>query len=91
MNFYYKENCGKKAFLQTQGSNIVYPNAENMIVMPITKIMEMVMSIQVYLILRMNFDSEENARRKAPLANPRHQYRVYQCGEHYRRANNKKN
>ena len=29
--------------------------------------------------------------RKAFLANPKHQYLVFQCGEHDRNANNKKN
>ena len=64
---------------------------ENMIAMPITKKMEIVIGNQVCLILWMNFDYKENAGKKALLANPKHQYRVYQCEEHYCHANNKKN
>ena len=39
----------------------------------------------------MNFDYMENGRKKAFLANPNHQYRVSQCGEHDCRANTQKN
>ena len=81
----------RKLFLQIQSINIMYPNWENMIVMPITKRMEIVMRIQVYLISRMNFDYEENGEKKALLANPRRQYRVSQYREHDCHANNKKN
>ena len=81
----------RKLFLQIQHSNIVYPSVENMIAMPITKGMEIIISIQVCPISRMNFDYKENAGKKALLANPKHQYRVSQCGEHYYRAKNKKN
>ena len=63
-------------FLQIQGSNIVYPNVENMIVMPITKRMEIIMSIQVCLISWMNFDYKENGGKKAFLANPKLEYHV---------------
>ena len=64
---------------------------ENMIVMPITKRTEIVMSIQVCLISRMNFDHKDNGGKKAFLANPKHQYRASQCAEHDCSANNKKN
>ena len=38
MNFDYKKNYGKKSFfLKIQSINIMYPNEEDMIVMPITK------------------------------------------------------
>ena len=37
MNFDYKENGGKKAFLQIQCINIMYPNVENMIAVPNNK------------------------------------------------------
>ena len=50
MNIKYKENGGKKSFFLIQSNNIVYPNVEKMIAMPITKTMEIIMSIQVYLI-----------------------------------------
>ena len=81
----------RKLFLRIQHSNIVYPSVEKMIAMPITKGMEFVMSIQVCRISRMNFNYEENAGKKALLANLNHQYCVPQCGEHYCCANNKKN
>ena len=45
----------RKLFMQIQGSNIMYPNLENMIVMLITKVMEIAMSIHVCLISWMNF------------------------------------
>ena len=61
-----------KLFLQIQSINIMHPNEENMIVMPITKRMEVVMGIQVYLISWINFDYEENRGKKALLANPKH-------------------
>ena len=59
--------------------------------MPITKRMEIIMNIQVCLISQMNFDYKEIAGKKPLPANPKHQYRVSQCGEHYCRAKNKKN
>ena len=72
----------RKLFLQIQSINIMYSNEENIIVMPITKRMDITMSIQVCLISRMNFDYEKNGGKKAFLANPKHQYRVSQYGEH---------
>ena len=68
----------RKLFLQIQSINIMYPNVKNIIVMPITKRIEIIMSIQVCLIPRINFDREENNGKKAPLANAKHQYRVFQ-------------
>ena len=50
MNIHYKENGGKKFFFQIQSINIMYPNKENMIVVPITKRMEIIMSTQVFFI-----------------------------------------
>ena len=82
----------RKAFLQIKRIKYcVYPNVENMIVMPIRKRMEIVMRIQVCLISRMNFGYEENGGNKALLANPKHQYHVSQQRELDRHANNKKN
>ena len=40
------------------------PNEEDMIVMPITKRMEFIISIQVSIISQMNFDYNENGGRK---------------------------
>ena len=34
MNFDYKENGGEKSFLQNQSPNIMYPNKENMTIVP---------------------------------------------------------
>ena len=68
----------------------MYPNVENMTVMPITKRMEIVISIQDCPISWMNF-YKKNGGKKILLANPKHQYCVSQCGEHCCHANNKKN
>ena len=64
---------------------------ENMIAMPITKRIVIVVGFQVCLISLMNFDYKENGRKKDFLPNPKHQCRVSQCGEHDSCANNKKN
>ena len=53
--------------------------------------MEIIMNIEVCLISQMNFDHKEHARKKALLANSKHQYHVSECGEHYYHAKNKKN
>ena len=74
-----------------QSINIVYPNVENVIVQPITKRIDIFLSIQVCLTSRMNFDYKENGGKKTFFANPKQQYRVSQCGEHHCRANSKKN
>ena len=62
-----------------------------MIASLITKRMETVTGIQVYLISWMNFDYKENGKEEAFLANPKHQYHVFQYGECDCHANNKKN
>ena len=80
-----------KLFLQIRIINIVYPIMENMIVVTITKRMEIIICIHVCLNSRMNFVYMEKGGKKAFPANPKHQYRV----SHYRvqnfNANNKKN
>ena len=81
----------RKLFLQIQSISMVYPNAENIIVVPITKRINITMSVQVCLTSRMNFNYKENGGKKAILANPKHQYRVSRSGDHYCHANNKKN
>ena len=50
LNFECKENVKAKLFLQIQSVNIVYPNVETMTVVPKTKRMEIIVSIQAYLI-----------------------------------------
>ena len=87
----YGKWCKEKLFLQIQSIGIVYQNIENMIIVPITKGMEIIISIQVFLISRMNFHYKENicaisqitlimrkmVERKAFFANPKHQYIIY--------------
>ena len=68
----------------------MYPDVDNIIIVPTTKRMEIIISIQVCLISRMNFDYEENDGNKSFLANPKHKDRVSQCGKHDCSANNKK-
>ena len=80
----------RKLFLQIQSINIVYPNVKNMIVLPITKRMKIIMSTQVWLNSRKNFDYKENGKKKAFVANPKHQCRVSQSGERDCKAKNKK-
>ena len=53
-----------------------------MIIVLITKRMEIIMSIHVCLISQINFDYKENGGKKGFLANPKHQYHVSQCEEH---------
>ena len=53
-----------KLFLQIQSTNIVDPNEDNMIVVLITKRIEIVLSIQVCLISWINFYYEENGGKK---------------------------
>ena len=68
MKFDYNENSGKKSiFLQFQSLHIVYPNEENMIVVPRTKRITIVMSIQDYLIHGWMLDTRKMVERKALL------------------------
>ena len=67
----------RKLLLQIRSINIVYPYVQNLIVVPIPKRMKIIISIQVSLISPMNFDYEGNGEKKAFLANPKHQYRVF--------------
>ena len=69
----------------------MYPTIENVIVVPITKTMEIVTSIQVYLISWMTINYKECGGKKSFPENPNHQYHVSQCGEHNRSANNNEN
>ena len=66
----------RKLFLQILSINIVYPNIENLIVVPITKRMEIIMCVHVCLISRMNFDYKKNGGKKDFLANPKNQYQA---------------
>ena len=62
-----------------------------MIVMPATNGIEIVRSIQVYLISRMNINYKENGGKESFSCNPKYQYRVSQLGEYDYSDNNKKN
>ena len=90
-NFDCKKWLKEKLFLQIQSMIIMHPYEESMIVVPITKIMVIITRIQVYLILRMNFDYKENRGKKIFLTNLKHQYHVSQIWEHDCSAHNKKN
>ena len=54
----------RKASLEIQSVNIVYPKMENMIVVPITEEMEINKSIHVCHISCMNFYHKENGGKK---------------------------
>ena len=85
------ENGGKESFSCKSEHQYHVSQSGEHTVMPITKRIAINMSIQVCLILRVNFDHRENVGKKAFLANPKHQYSVSQCGEHDCPTNNKKN
>ena len=81
----------RRLFLQIQSINIIQHNANNLIVVPVTKRMEIIMCIHVCLISQMSFDCKTNGGKKAFLANPKHQYPVSQYGDNDCHGNNKKN
>ena len=54
----------EKLFLQIHTINIVYPNKENMNVVPETKRMKIIMHIQDSIISRMSFNYKENGGNK---------------------------
>ena len=55
----------EKFFLQIQSINVMYPIVENMIVMHITKSIEISTSIEVCLISRVNINYMENNGKKS--------------------------
>ena len=61
----YKKSCKEKLFLQIQSINIVYHKEKTMIFVPITKGVKIIMSIQVCLILRINYNNKENGEKKS--------------------------
>ena len=66
MNFDYKENGRKKNFSSKSKASIsCNPIEENMIVVLITKSMEIIMGIQVYLISWINFHYKRNGGNKS--------------------------
>ena len=54
----------RKAFLANPKREYRVSNVENMIVVPIRKRLEIIMSIKAYLISWMNFDYKENGGKK---------------------------
>ena len=66
INLYFKENNTKNFFLRNQNINIVYPNEENMSMVPKSQNKrKIVKSIHVCLIWWTNFDSSENGGKKS--------------------------
>ena len=80
----------RRLFLKIQSIYHVSQCGEHDLV-PITKRMEIIASVQVCLIPQMNFDDKENGGKKDFLANPKHEYHVSQQEEHDYSAHNKKN
>ena len=65
MNFDYKEKGRHKAFRTNPKNQYHVSNMENMIVVPIRKGMEIIMSVKVCHISRINFDYKENGKKKS--------------------------
>ena len=92
MNINYAKNDGKRSFfLQIQSVNNMYPNLKNIIIVPITKRMEIIMSFQVWLISWMNINYKKNGGKKSFSFKSKHQYRESQYGKHDCSAHEKKN
>ena len=68
----------EKLFLQIQSFNIMYPNGQNMIVMPITIRMEIITSIKVCSISQVNINYKENGEKESFSCKLKHQYHVSQ-------------
>ena len=81
----------KKDFVANPNFNIVHPNAENMIIVPIRKSMEVIMSIQVCHISLININYTKKGGKNSFLINLKHQYRVSQSGERDCGAHNETN
>ena len=60
-----KKVVEKKLLLQIQSINVMYPNEENTNVVPITKGVEIIMSIQVCLTSSMNINFKKNGGKKS--------------------------
>ena len=60
----------------------MHPDEESMIVVALTKKMEIIMSTQVVSFCRGTLITRKTVERKAFLANPKHKHRASQCGEH---------
>ena len=65
----------------------MYPNVENMFIVPIAKRIEINTSTQVYLISRINFDYKENGKKKSfscksKASNHVSEWREHDCGAH---------
>ena len=64
VNFDHKANGEREAFLANPMHQYHGLNEEKMIVVPLTKRVEIIMSIQVCLISRLNINYEENGGKK---------------------------
>ena len=64
MNIDFKENGGKKSILAIPKHQTLYPNKENVFIVPKHKNMEIIVRIYGYPIWQMNFDSKENGVKK---------------------------
>ena len=67
----------------------MYPNEKNIIVMPITKRMEIIMESKFVSFHGITLIIRKVVERKAFMANAKRQFHVSQCGEHDCSAENK--
>ena len=81
----------RKAFVSNPKHQYRVSNMGNMIVVPITKRVETIMSIQACLFSWINFDLKENAGKKTFSHKLKHQHHVSQWGKHDCSTHNKKN
>ena len=68
----------RKGFIADPKYQYHFPNEKNMIIVPITKIMEIIMSIHIFSFHEWPLFICKMIERKAFLENPMHQYRVSQ-------------
>ena len=92
MSINFKENGGKKSFfLQIQSINILHPNVEKMIVVPITNKLAIIMSVLVWLISQMNINCKENGGKQSFSCKSKASICVFHHGEHDCSLHNQKN
>ena len=90
MNFDYKENGGKRALLVNQKHQCHVSQRGEQDCHTNNKKNGDYYKYRSLSHLMDEFGYKENGRKNAFLANPKHQYRVSQCGEQDCQANNKK-
>ena len=92
MNIDSKQNFANESFSSKSKASKPCIQNTRMCLLCVTIVRrEIIMRIKVCHILWINFDSKENGRKKALLANPKHQYHVSQCGQRDYHGSNKKN